>query len=489
MKPGAPDIFDVPARYEGALEGFRLAGVLQVTAFHGTLTLLAWGLGRWLPDTVPPHGGQFELPVAALAAQVPLMALAGHLFRLRRRRAFHFVHALLSVANFTWLGALAWAGPSFLSAVLISLFVLWAYHDAWVSGSTDARAVYLVAAPAADLALLALDASGGRGLVWAWGQERSSVLAFLTLQVALTGLVQWMIAWVAAEVQARDAAVARQASLEQQLALMRRERETIQATTSILATGLLASKVSHDLANPTAVLRLELDALERLRARLPGHAERAEVDEVVAGLREAVGQVVSLAGGLTAAVRAAETVAPRSVGSLVAEAVERTLAAVRSHAADACPVRVDVEEAEVVVASGHVGTLANILTNCSLYSGRAGIDVSGGPEGSYFYRLCIRDHGVEGEAREEALDRIAALLSLGPQATPPPRGAGYRGIGIALVLAKLYVLRYNGALAVRAPPSGPGLQFLVVLPTRPPASIPDQHNHPEQIANQPGVTP
>jgi hypothetical protein len=97
----------------------------------------------------------------------------------------------------------------------------------------------------------------------------------------------------------------------------------------------------------------------------------------------------------------------------------------------------------------------------------------------WFVVLRVRDRGVDGAEREAALARILRLLTLGADAAVESRGAGYRGLGVALVLAKLYLLRYNGALDVRAAAEGPGLQFELVLPRVHPDEIPPERNNPE----------
>ncbi|MDP2306070.1 MAG: hypothetical protein Q8P18_08580 [Pseudomonadota bacterium] len=484
MNPDAPDVFDNPSRYRVALEGFRPTPILQMLALHALLVGLAAALGHWLPDTVARQGGQYGPVLAALILQAPLVAVCGRLFLLRARRPFWVAHDALSITNFLWLGLLVWAAPGFYGALMVGLFAVWAYHDAWIADGRRVKVIYLLAAPAVDLALLALDLAGGRGLLWAWREERGGVLAFLALELVITALVQWLIRWVGRESAENDRRLVEQARLGHELAVMRREREVVQASCSLLTTGLVASKFSHDLATPTSVLQLDVSAIEDVLARLPPSGEREELREIVAELGDVGRKIAEMTGAVAKAVRERETGTLIDLAQVCHGAELEMRAALRAHDREPPSVEFGTVAGSVWVTGAHGGTLANLLTNSALHAPGLLIEIRARPVGRWFHAVSIRDHGVDGAEREETLERVRSLLSLGDAAANVQREGAYRSYGVALVLAKIHLLRYNGWLAVRPAPSGPGLIFDVLLPSADPTTIPEAENRPEEAAAQ-----
>lgn len=477
----AGDIFDNPSRYQTALEGFRVQVILQIVVFHAILSGIGWALGWWLPDTVAPAGGQYGAVVLALAVQVPIVVTCARMFAARRREAFWFVHSLMSLSFFVWLGLLVWAAPAFYGVILATLFAVWAYHDAWTAAGERIAGVYLAAPVAMDLALLGLDAGGGRGLIWAWQANRSHVLALFAVQIVLTVCVQWLIRWVGREVKEQDSRAAEHGRLERELVSMKKEREVIQTSCALLATGLVASKFSHDMASPVTVLRLGVDELRTVIGRLPEGVDRNTMLEVAGELEEVARQVVDMTGDFARAVREREALGPVDVEALCRAAWTSMIGTMRGHEGAVPPQSMVLAGAQVWTAPGHTSTLANLLTNSVLHAPDRPIDFIGEPAGAWFYRLSIRDRGVDGEARAAALERIQRLLSMtGVEAERG--GATYRGYGVGLVLAKVYLLRYGGWLSVRAADEGPGLVFDLLLPSADPATIPAAEDRPENLA-------
>ncbi len=472
------DIFDNQARFKLAVEGFAPSRIVQMVIAHSAITGLAMALGWLLPAAVPGHGGEYLGPWLLVALQAPLAVTAARLFIRRERMAFWRLHNALGVANFVWLGLLMWAAPSFYSALLLVLFATWAYYDAWITAGRDVGRLYLLAAPVVDLALLLIDAAGGRGLIWAWRAEQGPVLAFLSLQVVLTAMFQMLIRWVGDQAADADRRLLEQAQHETELALMRREREVIQASASVLTTGLMASKFSHDLATPTTVLRLDAEELKRLVATLPDSPTRVALAEIAVELGDVARQVGEMTGGVARAVREREPLTTLQVGALVDEAVAAMSTTLHAHQAGTPQIQRSLAEEGVWVTSGHASTLGNLLVNAALHAPARPISVEGGPVNPWFYRLTVRDFGSEGAERDEALARIRRLLALDAEGTP--RAASYRGYGVGLALARLFVVRYNGWLAPRQPASGAGIAFDVVLPRVDPSCIPGEENRPEE---------
>ncbi len=475
------DIFDDPARYDVALAGFSPTSIASVLAFHAAVTGIGMLLAYLLPDTVAPHGGQYAPAWLALACQVPLTLLTARLFATRARQAFWFWSVLLSVTMFVWLGLLTWAAPPFYAVVLATLFVVWAYHDAWTASGHAIAPVYLAAAPAMDIALLAVDAAGGRGLIWAFSHDYTHALAFVAVQIVMTASTLWLIRWVGREVDERARLAESSARLERALSLMAKEREVVQTSSALIANGLVATKFSHDLAGPVAALRLTAEELGHTVHELANAAPPGALPELVRDVQEAVARIDAMAGEFALAVRRPERPSATAIGDLVERAQVAAAAALGDAAAPVPTVVTRLRPADVWIASGHGSSLANILTNCALHAPGQDIDLVGGPAGGGFYRLTIRDRGVAPEARAEALARIRRSLALEP--VDGARAATYRGLGVGLMLAKVYVTRHGGWLSC-APPGdeGPGVEFELLLPLHDPTDPNQQSCQPQTLA-------
>ncbi len=140
----------------------------------------------------------------------------------------------------------------------------------------------------------------------------------------------------------------------------------------------------------------------------------------------------------------------------------------------------------MAVVDGHASTLANLLTNGALQRHDTAVEVRGHAVNDWFYELVLRDHGVAPEERAQAIAKIKSSLSLASpaeeRALEPHEPRAYRGYGVALMMARVLVVRYGGHLTASAPASGRGVEFHLVLPRVPPAQIPPGANHPEALA-------
>lgn len=475
----APSLFDNPVKLRVAREAFTAGGVAAAVLTHAALTALAWAFARWMPGMTPRQGGSLGVAGSLLLAQPACFLLAASLLRRQEVVAFWRAHNLLTVVNVVWLGVLIWTSPGFYGVFLMGLLMVWVYHDAWLTGGRDIRLGYAVAAPSLDIALLAGDLGGGRGLLWSWENERGFTLGFLGLQLVLVGLIQWLISWVGRESIANDERLVQQTRLENELALLRREREVVQASAAVLTTGLMASKFGHDVASPTGVLRLDIDELRRRATDLPEGKARDAISEITEEMAVEIDQLMSLSAGLARAIREREELVEVDVEGVLVAAITAMAASLPRHAVPTPTVNRLVAPSRVWVAPGVASTLSNILTNSAVNAPGSDIEVLGREANRWFYVLSFRDHGVDGEAREAALSRIRALLSLAAEATEPRGARKYAGHGVAVVLGRLYLVRYNGFLTVRPPAVGPGLVFDVVLPRVRPLDIPEAENRPE----------
>ena len=96
----------------------------------------------------------------------------------------------------------------------------------------------------------------------------------------------------------------------------------------------------------------------------------------------------------------------------------------------------------------------------------------------WYYRLVVRDHGVTPEKRELALQRIRHALRLRTDRRVDGDRGEHRGYGVALMLAKVLMVRHHGWMAAAAPSEGDGVEIHLVLPRVEHEVIPAQASHP-----------
>lgn len=473
-------IFDDAARFEAAAEGFGTRGLVLVCAFHTALVGFSALFGWYFPATVAEHGGAYLLPAVLLAVQPPLLIASARAFRAQKRERFTGLNAVLTLVNCTWLGSLAWAAPAVLSSIFFAIFFAWAYHDAWLTCGRGIRGLYLLAFPALDVLLLLGDAIGERGLAWSWVHEGTQFYEIMALQVLVAGMTQLAIGAVGAMSQTQHTLLAESTRLAQEVALMRREREVVQASCNLLSAGLVASKFSHDVASPTSVLSLDARELRRRIELLPTNTEQAHLLEIADELDEIARRITEMAGGLARSIRGEDPLGAVDVVRLLGEAESQTRLALRGHGRAAVAVNCALAPADVWASEGHAGTLSNLLTNGALHTQEGtSIEVVGSVLSPWFYLIEIRDHGVSPAERVTTLNRIRELLALNGGANTRP-GAEYRGFGVGLLLAKLHLLRGNGWVDVSLPVFGAGMVLQVLLPRVDPSTIPEQENRPEE---------
>ncbi len=136
-----------------------------------------------------------------------------------------------------------------------------------------------------------------------------------------------------------------------------------------------------------------------------------------------------------------------------------------------------VEQASVLVTAGHAASLGNLLTNGALHAPGHRLEVHGEVLDPWYYRLVIRDHGVCSAERPAALRAIRESLQLTSGRTDG-EARSHRGYGIALMLAKVLVVKHHGWIAASAPDRGRGIAIHLVLPRIEPELIPAHAGHP-----------
>jgi len=492
------DVLDNPFAYEKLLRLYAPRGVaigmsipVVVTAVYTVVNALRGAAPR----------GSVAVSWGLVAALGPLMIGCGAALRARRRRAFMGLWWAQSLVQFVWLQHLCWTTTPLFTAVGATLFCLWAFNDAFVGyDGYVIKAQYLLAFPAFDVFLLGLDAAGQRGILHAFTHERDLFDALLAVQAALTLVTQMILYYAGTEALAHDRRVVEMASLERDLAVMRTERRVLQRSSAYLLQGIAATRFCHDIRSPLqgivgnlALLRDLLarpphegdDALDALAA-IPSDLRVPFLDALDRWLRDASdasdavargsGRLAEMTRAVASSIRDLEAQRLQPIGDLLADALRETSATLEGHGVAAVAPAVDIEEAAVAVTEGHAGTLGNLLANSALQRPGGAVEVRGRAAGEWFYHLALRDHGVAADAREEALAKIRRSLSLevarDPSGHGPDADRAYQGYGVALMIAKVFLTRYGGAIAVAAPAAGDGVVFHLLLPRTPYDQVP-----------------
>lgn len=489
------DVLDNPFSYEKLLRLYAPRNLALGLAVPAVLTALHTAANA---ARGPLTWERAALPWALAALLAPWMAACGAALRARRRRAFLAAWWGQSVAQFVWLQYLCWSGPAPFAAVGAAVFCVWAFNDAFVGYDGPVlKAQYLAAFPAFDVALLALDGLGGRGLAHAFRHERAAFDALLVAQAALALVTQTVLYYAGTEAHAHDRRVLAMSALERDLAAARAERRALQRANAYLAQGIAATRFCHDVRSPLQVVTGNAALLRGLLARPPHEDDDAlaalaavpddlrgplfdafdrwfaEAHELLGELARDVGRLEEMTRAVAVAIRdpEAQRVAPAS--ELVAEALREMREALAGHRVEAAPPALDVEDVAVAATAGHAATLGALLANGALQRPEAAGEVRGRAAGRWFYHFALRDHGVAAAERAGALERIRRSLSLEAGDAPDTgRARAYGGYGIALMIAKVFLARYGGAIAAAAPPSGDGVVFHVLVPRVPYDQVP-----------------
>jgi signal transduction histidine kinase len=208
---------------------------------------------------------------------------------------------------------------------------------------------------------------------------------------------------------------------------------------------------------------------------LAEHIVDAEGREVIARLQAHAAEVRRMTREMMRALRSGDPPASTDVRALVDGGRREAEAMLRAREIILVSPHVQLEVSTVFVTQGHETTLGNILTNAAALRAGMRIELRGRVVDEWFYRLEVRDHGVDPGERDATLAKINkafraqssntdAEISLVPDV--------HRGYGVALLLGRLLVIRNGGWLDVRAPETGPGVTFVITLPRVAPATIP-----------------
>lgn len=466
-----------PRKFDEFRRAYDLPALVSTIVVLVAITGLN-NLGSWVFVHRVARDGSFGLwfPWALLAISAGLMLATR---RQLSRSSGHIPRALWlqSTVQIWWMGAVIWYASTPLA--LVMLFVVSA------AAINDAR--YLYDTPAAQLShslpwlavpvlLLAVDLAGGPGIRARYTVDPYYVKCALGGLAGMVLLLQFVISVVGRQCYETDAALWERGKLQAQLAEERREREVLRRSCDLMVHGVSAGSFSHDLASPLSLVSMAADEIAELvdsGAADSRTALRAELAPVLDQLRRATTRVTEMTSALARSLRHTEEPDKTSVRELMSEAFESAKLSLRRYGLEEAPEPVlDITDGDVFVVAGHAGALANILVNGSLQQPHEPLTVTGRVGTDYYYTLQVRDFGVAASERAQALDAVRASLAIAADQSSPPRDAQSNRYGVALMLAKLLVVRHGGWLEAKSPESGPGLIFVLTLPRLHPSVMP-----------------
>ncbi len=279
---------------------------------------------------------------------------------------------------------------------------------------------------------------------WAFGD-----LASISARLAAGAVVVCVTSWF----NRRRRRAQRQLELEQQASLRASEMRRAQAE-RLAMMGRLSAGVAHEINNPLAVVRSNVNALEahaRELERLPA----GELDEVIADTKAGIERIMEIVSDLKAWSRDdADGTEPVELLALLASTLR--LARVRLPRA----VEVSVDAPPLVPrVTVHPRKLGQALLNLLMNAGDA-LEAAGVPGP----RIELQVRVAEGEVRVTVRDNGPGLSAdarahlFEPFFTTKPPG---KGTGLGLALSKEYVESFGGRLELDE--AAPGASFTVTL--------------------------
>ena len=455
------------ARWQEYVDAHSTAQVntlLFVTLF---LNLLFEG-GTWLLT------GQFALdhahdaalvwPLAVpwslwLVSSVAQVILARQVRQTTEARVPPF-HWVVNTLQLVWLMSLAWYSPVELWLFLGTGVLLAAISDTrFFYDHLLLRGSYFASWLAFDLVLLMIDLAGGPGLLYRLETDQNYVFVALLYQLLLLVIQQVMLKATGVHWSNLDTAIEDRGKAETALAVAQRERTVLTRACDLLEPGLTAAQFSHDVATPISTMGLCTDEIVAILQDLdPDDSEGAQ--EVVVDLKNAQDELMLLTSALVKSIKGGAS-SVVDAQQLAEEAIERARAKVPSAPR---PV-LALDEGGVLAREHHATVIGNLLGNGMRERPDVAMELSGGPVDGGWYLLKVRDHGVAPEDRETALTKVRASLDLTPDTDNQQAGRPVKGYGLALVLAKVHLVRFGGWLRVDAPDDGRGLVFSLLMPS------------------------
>jgi signal transduction histidine kinase len=437
-------------------------------------------LGSWLLTGLAACDGLVGILVPWALALACILLMCGTKWTIEHQpdTKVPFVYWVQSTVQLWWMGSIIWYATTPLALAMFFVLSAGAVSDArYFYDSAEARLGHLVPWLLFPLLLLAIDAFGGAGLLARYAVDPMYVKYATCILIGVLLLVQFVIGTIGRQCYETDASLFARSKLESQLAEAKREREVLRRSCDLMVHGVSAGSFSHDVASPLSLVTMAAEDLAQTLADLPEGTALADVQRALAPILQqllrATDRVTEMTAALARSLRRAEAPAAMRVDRLVADALDAMKFSLGRHGLHDTPApSVELEQSDVFIVPGHSGALANVLVNGSLQAPGEPLVIRGRGQGEWYYAVTVRDFGVGSAERPQALADIQASLSLEPDAPSHDVHNGKR-YGIALMLAKLLVVRYGGWLEVSSPEQGPGLVFTIVLPRQHPESIPD----------------
>lgn len=483
------DLSHNPRKFEEFKRAYELTALTSTIVVLIIITGLCQ-LGSWFFVGRAARDGSF----GSLFPWVLLALSAGLMFATRRALLQVPVGRipnalwLQSTLQIWWMGAVVWYASTPLALVMLFVVSAAAVNDArYLYDTPAARLSHALPWLAFPVLLLAVDAAGGPGLLARYASEPYYVKYALGGMVGMVLLLQFVISVVGRQCYETDAALWERSKLEAQLAEQRRERDVLRRSCDLMVQGVSAGSFSHDVASPLSLVSMAVDEIDEVLSSDANAAQVANLREELAPalnqLRRATSRVTEMTSALARSLRQAEVPSKRSLHGLLEEVLETTKLSLQRYGLAHVPApALDVADADVFVVAGHVGALANILVNGALQQPHEPLLVSGRVLDDYYFALQVRDFGVPSAEREQALAAVRGSLALAADQVSLPRDPQSNRYGVALMLAKLLVVRHGGWLEVAPPTSGPGLVFVVTLPRLEPALVPVAAHDAERIS-------
>ena len=472
-----------PAKFAEMVRSYAPGAV--AAAFMSTIVLTGAGhVATWFASRPlsPALRTGFAICWILALGTLPLLLVSRAAFLRAKTRVIPKVYWIQSVVQLTWLALLGWYATPAYAPVLFFVLCLLLFNDVRMLYSAPAlRALYSSMWVGQIAVLLLVDAFGGSGLL-ALMHAQPRHAAFVLLAELCVGFLNLIIIQIVGKGhQERDLAFHKNAELEATLRAMKAERGVLARSCDFLLQGLSAGRFSHDVSSPISVMLVEV---ERLRGKLSEQSD-GRLDPQVARSLERLNEAGELTQALTRSLarslrEPADFVAVR-LSDLIDEAIGHAAQALQRHAIVMREPVKAFDDSAVVVSREHAAAIGNVLVNGVLQRPDLPIEIAGASATDYFCKVSIRDWGVPPDQQNQALTRVQAHMSLLAEDANVDRLGEYDGHGIGLLLTKALVVRWGGWLAARAPETGAGLRFELVLPKIAPHSIPDDLNAPERV--------
>jgi PAS domain S-box-containing protein len=228
----------------------------------------------------------------------------------------------------------------------------------------------------------------------------------------------------------------------------------------LAALGLLAAGVCHEINNPLAFIKANIDAVGRYAGELEARDDE-QLAEIVSDLHDMVGECRDGLDRIAGIVQALRDLSRNRSGESLpfdpAREIQSAVTIFRGATKATCPVTVEVPELPRVLGSpGTLGQVVlNLLTNgFDAMGGKGQLEVRAEDTGTAV-RLSVRDHGpgIPSETAPHVFEPFFTTKEVG------------KGTGLGLHICREIVTHMGGEISFETGPTG--TTFVVSLPAAP----------------------